>query len=117
MQNNKFEVLKTACEYLVNIKSGIKKAIEYFQDGEENKGCNLIVPITEGIEWISNAIRLTSDIQEEPISFDIMNEKLKEVVEALKNEDYILVGDLFEFEILPIIEGIEEKINKTIDNF
>jgi hypothetical protein len=117
MEINKFEVLKTASQYLVNLKLGIHKATEYFQVGEENKGCDLIIPITDGIQWISDVVRLTSDIQEEPISFNTMNEKLNEIVEALKNEDYILVGDLFEFEILPVIEILEEKINQAMANF
>ncbi|MBE6068673.1 MAG: hypothetical protein E7211_13410 [Clostridium lundense] len=112
--NEKVEVLKTASDYIINLKAGIKKAAEYFQTGEEHKGCNLISPITEGLQWLGDAIRLTQDIQNEQISLEDMNEKLNEIVEALENEDFILIGDLFEYELLSIIENIEEKVNKSI---
>ncbi|WP_026888257.1 hypothetical protein [Clostridium beijerinckii] len=116
MNNNKIEVLETASKYIVNLKMGINKAVEYYQEGRENEACNLIIPITEGMEWLNNAIRLTSEIQKEPISFDVMNGKLVEVLEAFENSDYILVGDLLEYEIMPIIQRIEEIVNKTINN-
>lgn len=114
MENNKFEILKTASEYIVNLKIGINKAIKCYQEGQENRGGNLIVSIAEGIQWLSEAICLTSDIQIYPIYFQTMNEKLNEVVKAFENGDYTLIGDLFEYEILPIIDDIEEKIKESI---
>lgn len=114
MENNKFDLLKEAIENIVNLKIEINEAIKYFQGGKENSGCNLIVSVVEGIQFLRDTLYITYDIQKKPISFKTMNEKLKDVVQAFENNDYILVGDLFQYEVLPIIENIGEKIKETI---
>lgn len=114
--NEKIEILKTVSEYVVNLIRGIEKAVEYFQAGEETKGCDLISPIAEGIQWMSDALIITKDIHTQDINLQIMNEKLNEIVEALENGDFILIGDLFQYELIPIIQDIEENVNKILEN-
>jgi hypothetical protein len=114
--NEQFETLQSVKEYMVNLINGIEKAVEYFQIGEEKKGCDLISPIADGIQWMSEALLLTKDIHHQDIELVAMNEKLKEIVEALENDDFILIGDLFEYELKPIIEDIQRNINKVIAN-
>lgn len=112
--NEKFEILKTVSEYIVNLINGIEKAVGYFQAGEDTKGCELISPIAEGIEWMSDALIITKDIHKQDINLQNMNEKLNEIVEALENGDFILIGDLFQYELIPIIEDIQKNINKVL---
>ncbi len=114
--NEKFEALKTVSEYMVNLINGIEKAVEYFQEGEERKGCDLIFPITEGIQWMSDALVVTKDIHKQDIDLKNINEKLNEIVEALENRDFILIGDLFQYELTPILKDIQNDINKAIQN-
>lgn len=45
-----------------------------------------------------------------------LTEKFSEVIEAMENEDYILVGDLFQYEVYPIIENYENVISKSLLN-
>ncbi|MGK0469235.1 hypothetical protein [Clostridium sp.] len=112
--NEQFETLQSVKEYMVNLINGIGKAVEYFQAGEDRKGYELISPITEGIQWMSEALMLTKDIHHQDIELQAMNEKLKEIVEALENEDFILIGDLFEYELKPILVDIQNNVNKVI---
>jgi predicted RNA-binding protein with EMAP domain len=112
--DEKFDTLKTVSEYTVNLINGIEKAVEYFQSGEDRKGCELISPITEGIQWMSDALVVTKDIHEQDMNLQDMNEKLSEIVEALENEDYILIGDLFQYELIPLIDDIQKNINKVL---
>ena len=44
-------------------------------------------------------------------------DNIKEIVEAFKNEDYILVGDLLQYEINPIIDEYHEETCKLLNNF
>ncbi|APC41170.1 hypothetical protein [Clostridium estertheticum] len=112
--NEQFEALKSVKEYMVNLINGIERAVEYFQAGEERKACELISPITEGIQWMSEALMLTKNIHHQDITLQDMNEKLKEIVEAFENEDFILIADLFEYELKPILEDIQKNINKVV---
>ncbi|CBZ04610.1 hypothetical protein EXN25_03730 [Clostridium botulinum] len=114
--NEKFEALKTASEYIGNLKIGIMNASENFQSGNENKALESIPLIVDGIEWLTQVIELTRDIQRSEISLGELNEKLEEIVEAVENGDFILVGDLFQYELIPVMEKIEEKVSLTLAN-
>lgn len=116
MKNEKIEALQTANEYLDKLKSGINKVINLIEEDNEGKACNYLSDITEGIDWISQVITLTADIQKEKIELGDINEKLTEAVEALENEDYNLLGDIFKYEILPILESMHKQIKVCILN-
>ncbi|EDS76706.1 conserved hypothetical protein [Clostridium botulinum C str. Eklund] len=116
MSNEKIEILLTANQYLTNLEGGIHQVVEAFQQEDENKGCSLIPLVADGIKWVVDVVNLTKDIQKEVIDISQIDEKLEEVVEAIENEDYILVGDLFEYEVLPIIEEVHKKIRNMVAN-
>lgn len=111
-----FEALQTANEYIVKLEAGIIEATRLFKSGEEGQAVNMIHDIIDGIEWLSNVMRLTVGVHEKKIEFDEINNQLVEIVEAFNNEDYILVGDLFEYEILPIIGQWKVIIRNSISN-
>ncbi|WP_252233969.1 hypothetical protein [Clostridium sp. ZS1] len=114
--DEKLNTLKTVSEYMVNLINGIEKAFEYFQRGEDRKGCDLILPIAEGIQWMSDALVVTKDIHRQDIDLENINEKLNEIVDALENGDFILIGDLFQYELIPTIQDIQKNINKILAN-
>ena len=112
----KIDALRTANEYINNLKRGIIDSVELIQNDNEERGIALIPDIAEGIGWVLNVIELTKDAQKKKIEFNDINEKLEEVVEALENDDFILIGDLLKYEILPIIEEIHIGIRKNLEN-
>ena len=111
MNNEKLEVLNTAKDYMINLNNAIIKSSKYLQIGDYFNGTNLIVNITDGLEWIIQLITLRKDIYKEDMEINKLIENIKEVVEAFENEDYVLIGDLLQYEISPIIE---EYYNKTL---
>jgi hypothetical protein len=117
MLEQKLETLQSVREYMVRLHSGIKEAAECFQNGDYSKGAELTTQISEGIEYIIKAMTLTSDLFENHIDIEEIIEKLNEVVGAFQNEDYILIGDLYEYEINPIIESYYEEINKVLEKY
>lgn len=114
--NEQIEVLRTANEYLNNLENGICQLVEAFQQEDNNKGCSLIPLIADGIKWVVDIVNLTRDSQSTFIDISMLDEKLDEVVEAIENEDYILVGDLFNYEILPIVKDIHYNIAEIVAN-
>lgn len=114
--DNKYDLLKTAGEYIAKLQNGIKECSKYFQSGQSNKGAESVLPIIEGLQWLVDAVTLTVEIQRSPIISSEINDMLIEIVEAFKNEDYILIGDLFEYEIIPILDKWKESINNSLAN-
>ena len=116
MKKEKIEVLQTANDYMNNLKDGIVNLANMIQEGKEQEAITIIPQVVDGIEWIVQVITLTKEVQKNEIGVEALNDQLQEIIEALENEDYILVGDLFNYEILPILEDIHEGIKETISN-
>lgn len=108
------ETLQTANEYIVRLESGIIEGISLFKNNEESQAVEMLPYIIDGAEWLNDAMKLTVGIHSEEINYDEVREKLVEIVEAFNNEDYILVGDLLEYEILPVIGQWKVIIRKSI---
>lgn len=94
---------------MTNLNNAIIKSAKYLQNGDYFNGTNLIINITDGLEWIVQLITLRKDIYEEDMEVNKLMDNIKEVVEAFENEDYILIGDLLQYEISPIVEGYYDK--------
>ena len=114
MKDDKIEVLNSVNEYLEILKNGINNLCELIQAGKEKEGINLIPQLADGIGWVIDAVTVTKDVQKKEIDITGLNDYIEESVEALENEDYILVGDLFNYEILPIIETIHGNIKESL---
>lgn len=115
MKNEKIEILQTANEYLYKLKDGILKLVELIQQENEQQAILLIPEISDGIDWIIKVMELTKDTSPN-ISLENINEHLQAVLEALDNEDYILLGDIFNYEILSILEEIHNEIGTIVAN-
>lgn len=114
MNEEKVEVLKSANQYMNNLKKGINNVNELIENGKYSEVCNTIYLIGDGIEWLTQAIFLTKDIHKKKINIGDINEHLQNIVEALENEDYILIGDLFKYEILPILDRVHCEIKENL---
>ncbi|WP_195962660.1 hypothetical protein [Clostridium tyrobutyricum] len=112
--DEKIELLKTTNAYIINLKSQISKAADCFQRGEDENGFNMVPSIAEGIDGIVKALKVTKDVLKQDISVDDLNEKLNEIVEAIENQDTLLIGDLFQYELIPIFENIEQCVNSSV---
>jgi hypothetical protein len=104
MNEEQVEVLKTAKEYMKNLNKAILKSSEYLQNGDYFNGTNLIANITEGLEWVIQLVTVRKDIYDKDMEINRIVDNIKEIIEAFENEDYILIGDLLQYEISPMIE-------------
>lgn len=109
-----FEVLITAKDYLDRLIPGIEETANQLRSGSENEGSRTMVDIVDGLHWLADVIMLTTDQQKTKIDymeivpfFELMNE-------ALENLDYVYLGDLLEYEIVPILERWRTKLIHTV---
>lgn len=112
--SEQIEALTSVYTYTNNIKDSVINLISYIDTDNYEKAIELINPICEGIDWIINIIRLTDSLHKGNINFIELNNRLLELVEALENEDYILLRDLFEYEVFITLEDIQMKIEKIL---
>lgn len=111
----KIEVITSGYEYLGRLVNGIEQIVEFLRAGEVKRASDLISELIEGLAWLIDALVLTQDIQVERIDISVCRELLERVVESFKNQDYVLLSDLFDYELIPLLIEWKEKLGKTIE--
>lgn len=110
--DNREEILITAKNYMEILIPGIDSLSERFINGEKDVMKDLI-DVVEGIQYISKVLRLI-EIKENII--ESLNSYLNEIINAIENEDYILIGDLMKYELIPVLLEIKSRICLEVNN-
>lgn len=110
MNKQEIEVLNTAKEYIERLIVGINEAVNHIQSGNEKNGIEMIPLICDGIGYIISVIRVLNIELESTVQN--LNLQLEEVIQGLQNGDYVLVSDVLNYEIMPIIEEIQAAMKK-----
>ncbi len=104
--------IENADAYLIRLIPGIEKSVELFRIGSEQEANKFFINIIDGIDWLSQVLDMVLAAKE--ISPDtVFNGKsiqdrraslvdfTQQMVDANKNQDWVLLADLLEYEILP----------------
>lgn len=104
--------IENADAYLIRLIPGIEKSVELFRIGNEQEANKFFINIIDGIDWLSQVLDMVLAAKE--ISPDtVFNGKsiqdrraslvdfTQQMVDANKNQDWVLLADLLEYEILP----------------
>lgn len=94
-------VLEDYQAYLSNIPNGLLTLIDLFRNQQYKDALKVLGDFSEGLLWLEQAsgylkasnIGIEYDIQK------VIN-NLEEINEALQNEDFLLVADILEYELL-----------------
>lgn len=115
-----------AQDYLKKLLPGIQKAADLFRLGSEQEANKFFLNIIDGMEWFSevmDTILEVNDLQTQAVqldkkSFKARQEKLvewtRQMVEANKNNDWVLLADLLEYEILPYYSEWDEYLPQIL---
>lgn len=110
MDKERQEFIKDVLEYIEKVINVINKTTEALYNENDEDGLKNIELLANGIDYIVQAyLVINTDSR-----FDIsnLNDQLILIVEAIENKDYILVADIFNYEIKPIIMAIMEDIKE-----
>lgn len=95
--------------YLPKLIDGINHiAIEFHSNKAEN-GFKILEQSIEGIDWSCKAY--LSLLNDGKCDIDSLNLRLNEFNSALAQKDYLGAGDILEYEVVPIIRTMYNKIN------
>ena len=71
------------------------------ENGDSKK---LLADIFEGLDWIARAVSLTNKFRPGKMCEYELIDKLPELIQAYENSDYVLIGDILDYEIRPVLE-------------
>lgn len=121
------EALVSAYDYIANAVMMIKPLSEAYYQSPPKSAWNSLANLFEGIQWIMETVERIDGFEnlEKIINdYQIWNEYVQmtkglsavivELDDAMINEDFVLIGDLLQYEILPICEMSEEKLRFLI---
>ncbi|MCX7920738.1 MAG: hypothetical protein N3B21_01755 [Clostridia bacterium] len=118
MNSVMLEAIHEVLRYNLKLIPAIENTVEHFRAQREDQALSLLVQIVEGLNWEFEVIFMIKGVlQETDINID--QEKtlgiLSEMTGALESQDYVLIADLFEYEILPFLKEFQEKMGNRGD--
>ena len=108
MDFNKEELVNDYTNYILNLPEGLKQIINSIEENEYDKLVNQLALFSEGIEWLHSVTRY---LQHENLKFNIQDiaDFLTIVVDSAEKQDYIMLSDIIEYELIPYFENLAVK--------
>ena len=116
--------LANALDYLKKLIPGFEQAADLFRAGNEQESNKYYLQILDGIDWFSQVISVIMspdkgetelpDIDDE--SLEVRQKKLtdlmSQMLEANQNQDWVLLADILEYEMVPFYKDWEKILSK-----
>ncbi|WP_069650363.1 hypothetical protein [Caloranaerobacter ferrireducens] len=114
-QNIVYEALETLYDYSFRLIDGINAAVEDFREQREDKGLEILPQIIEGLQWAIEVVFRTKYVLQEyeiEIEEEEIKDLLNELLDAVENQDYVLISDLLEYEIIELLKEWQKGLQK-----
>ena len=115
MANN----LSNAKEYLEKLIPGFQKAADLFRMGNEQEAHKFYLQILDGIDWISQVVQTVVNSRNKELEGQDLKDRqervtglMTQMLEANPNQDWVLLADLLEYEMIPFYENWQEALSK-----
>lgn len=101
------EVIGSYNEYILKVSSGSIQIAEHLRKDEVQEAMQMILQFSEGMGWLVEASDLLSKNNVTVhLPVEQIHEFLNEINSGLELQDYVLVADMFEYEIAPFFEQL-----------
>jgi hypothetical protein len=116
--------LVNALDYLKKLIPGFEKAADLFRTGNEQEANKYYLQILDGIDWFSQVVSIIMNPDEGEMELpDADDENLQarqkkltdlmsQMLEANQNQDWVLLADILEYEMLPFYKVWENILSK-----
>ena len=116
--------LANALDYLKKLIPGCEQAADLFRAGNEQEANKYYLQILDGIEWFSQVVSVIMSPDEgetelpdtDDESLEVRQKKLtdlmSQMLEANENQDWVLLADILEYEMVPFYKGWEKILSK-----
>lgn len=101
------ELMENIQSYVLKIPNGCTLIADFLRKGDKEKAYNSITDFIEGVDWLTESFNILLQYDYViSIEMDKLNQILKEINEALKLRNDILLADLLEYEVADFFESI-----------
>lgn len=97
--NKHLQLIENIKILISNLEDLIKETYEQFQSGRELEGMENMPELIDGLQYCIENIVINKEILEYDINIQEVNERLRELMNALENEDNVLIADILQYEI------------------
>ena len=116
--------LANALDYLKKLIPGFEQAADLFRAGNEQESNKYYLQILDGIEWFSQVVSVIMSPDEgetelpdtDDESLEVRQKKLtdlmSQMLEANENQDWVLLADILEYEMVPFYKDWEKILSK-----
>jgi hypothetical protein len=110
MTNLIYETQESFYLYIERIVEGAQTIADYLREDKVGEAMQRIAQFSEGVTWLTQVIVLMREhryhIEIDPSQ---MNEFLQEINDGLERQDYVIVADMFEYEIKSFFEEVAKE--------
>jgi hypothetical protein len=105
------ETIDTLVQFIPKVIEKTLQTVEYFQIGQESAGLKEIVELFDGYDWVTQAIT-GLQVVGVSINFNItdLQSIFKEMEQVLNIQDFVLLSDLLEYELCPVLETCHKEL-------
>lgn len=108
MSEQILEVIESYNSYISKIAPGALQIAEHLRKDEIDDAMQMILQFSEGMGWLVQVSELLNQNNVKVIlEVEKINEFLLEINNGLEIQDYVIVADMFEYEIAPFFEQCE----------
>ena len=112
--------LSNALDYLEKLIPGFDQAADLFRTGNEQEANKYYIQILDGMDWFSEVVNVVmsseGEGQEPENSLQVRQAKLtdlmSQMLEANKNQDWVLLADILEYEMTPFYKEWQTILSK-----
>ena len=104
--------LSNALGYLEKLIPGFQQASDLFRMGNEQEANKFYIQILDGMDWFSEVVNIVMGSQGKGSEYEAILSKrqanltnlMSQMLEANKNQDWVLLADILEYEMAPFYE-------------
>lgn len=102
------ETMESYNHYVGEIVKGSIKIADDLRTGNVDSALTMIKDFSEGLLWLMEVNQKLTDLgKQAELDVNNIQDFFVEINEGLENKDFVLVADIFEYEIAPFFEQVE----------
>ncbi|WP_338655520.1 hypothetical protein V6B14_04940 [Sporosarcina psychrophila] len=116
------DLLLSAEDYLERAKPELAALVDGFYSNPTAETHTNFGQLMDGFQWLDEMLPLIVNSKERPPNGEMYIEltqtlrtEIAQLEEAVENSDNVLIGDIIQYELLPIFEQLETIIGESID--
>jgi hypothetical protein len=118
MTINILDIYQEFYNYNNKLIPALEQVIEHLQQQAEDQALSLFIDCLEGIQWSLDVMVLSRPYHKN-ISFDLDTQKVNDILvsltESLENQDYVLMADILEYELIPLLKQFRALTEKMLE--